>query len=306
MFSTKPIETFKQQLIALTPDDETKLAKYLLLIGSINSKDKVNQAKYLKDLEKYSDLDIYKFCENNPIFRNFIQSPDCPLTRGWPEYLKEKGCIGENLTSLDGNIKHSLYDEYMGAYLYSEYNKNKKNDKASAANYLDLACEFKFFQALRSRCILCQHKLSKTNDDREGLLAVGQILHDTALLCKLYGSTGYFESAKFLLSVGNHYSNLSEDEFASTASYFHKLAAEYFFSGKELLLNHQLPDNEKILGAICKEAGLLHFGFKSWDSAEEHFLEPVIESELSTRQEMYTAGVNAVKKLLTENKDKTL
>jgi hypothetical protein len=299
MFSAVPLETFKQQVTRLEPSEKLKLDKYLQLIKHIQNKDKKKEKEALKNLEKFTDLDLFKFSENSSTFKDFIQKPDCALTQYWPAYLKKKGCIAENLTYSHGK-KHTLYDEYLGAYLFSEYLKNKDSNRDHARKYLDLACEHGLFQALRRRCQLDLHIISHTKNDQERSLALGQVMQDAALLSSLYGSIGHFYAAKFLNTLGKYYLSLNNDDFASTAHYFLKLAAESFYIGKELFSNQASPGEKAIIQTICGKDGLLHFKFQSWQKAEDYFFEK-LDTKLSSRQDIYTSAMKKAKRMHSQH-----
>lgn len=302
MFREEPIEVFKSRVSALsTKEEREKFRKYMNLMDVILVKDLEKKSQALVDIEKYTDRDMYKFCEQNPLFKSFIKSPGCELTADWQTYLKGKKCIAENLDSLDGSIKHRLYDEYMGAYLYSEYCNNVKKDNKEASKFLALACEFNLFQALRSRCIDCQHTLLKNTDDKVKAEIIGLVLHDSDILSRLYGLTGCIYAAKFLRFVGTYYLNLEDEAFVTAAAYFHRLAAACFYMGKHIHDNKVLSADEKIMKAICKDAGLGHFGFRSWEAAEQYFLEP-IDKEITSQQGLYTAAQAMIKEILAGNK----
>ncbi|MDR3492123.1 MAG: DUF5630 domain-containing protein [Gammaproteobacteria bacterium] len=301
MFSGNTIEQHKAKLIKLSEREQAKFDDYLRLVLFINTNEKEEMKTLFKKLEPYTANDIYKFAENGSTFKIFIQKSDCPLTKSWPKYLKDKGFIGEAVSSLDKTMTHTLYDEYVGAFLYSDYlSRNEKSDKSGARFSLNMACEFGLYQALIERTKINKEIIKTTEDDRKRVVSINELLTDTKMLTNLYGSIGYFHAAMVLIDIGNYFSNLNTDASAGQAKVFHEAAAENFFSGSLLLSEHSFPENEKILKIICKDDVLKTFGFKDAASAEKYFLEP-IDNKITPHDKIRTAAKHTIDKILSSD-----
>jgi hypothetical protein len=223
---------------------------------------------------------VFKFCANSQIFKDFCLKNEFSHIEIWAKLLRLQEYPGEEVVSLDRKDKLSTFDQYLGAYFFSEYllfrRDKKKIDPAVAELYLDMACDSGLFKALVARCENNRIKVkSSTTKNAAQTDALAQIKMDAMRLGNLYWTVGYLHAALVLLDIGNYFANQQSPKTIVMAHSFQKSAARKFLQARELSSYKALAQDEKIQKDICGEKGLLVFEFTGWDDAQTFFLNHV-------------------------------
>jgi hypothetical protein len=283
MFSTvNRFQTRKDllaKLVKLNDEEQKELesAEKTILSGS-------KRARFLLASETLTDFNhiekLFKFSVNSACFKTFCLENEFSHIDTWKTILKMLSYSGEDVISLDRKEVISIFDQYLGAYFYSEYLRFKAGDKsiepAQAELYLDLASEKGLFNALVARCEYNRGRIKSSNISNEMQTdALTQLKSDAKRLGNLYWVVGLLHASLVLLDIGNYFAN---EESASTDVLAHtlqKTAAKKFLQAQELSIYKALDQNEKIVKNICGKKGLMIFEFSDWDVAQAFFLQHV-------------------------------
>lgn len=280
MYSHRELQIKMAQLaetiVRLTPAEENELKKLVTEISESNDKSQL-AVKYLIEDEKHegflSLVKIFKFVENSATFKQFCQDTSLPHTKNWSVRLKEKKFPHSEIKLLV-NTTVTIYDLYMGAFFLTS--SCRAESAAEKLYWLDKACDAGSFHALMLRTNTAISKLKDIKGNFDAIQSsINTLVTDIQPLGDIYGTAGYFHSAKLLQQLGNFYANEEDLESKLGASTCYEAAAEKFVCGKILYEDAELNNDVELFNILTKSKGLSAFGFDTINKGEEIFLSDI-------------------------------
>ena len=231
-------------------------------------KDKRLNALILK-MKDYSPQLIFKLNMQSKTLAEFCLR-DTALSRAWGAALKKLHHSGaENIRSVDGKIAYPTVNLYMALAFTVDPNNSL---------FLNQARKLGLFTALKHHCEALQQAMhdapESTEDLQENVLSLGEELLS---LGNCYWTPGYLVAARIWLDMGNHFTNLcnNDPDYADLAKVFYEASAESIFSARLL---EKLPQSQDIIEGVCPEP-LKCFGFTNWDDLLAETLQHIDKAE---------------------------
>jgi hypothetical protein len=271
-----------------------------ILMGSPSTKKELSK----KDIMNADRAELFLLTEKNSEVKKFCQEEGYPHTECWSDWLKRKTYPFEKITSISGK-EISIFDLYLGAFLYDRYMGLDPNKNAVKGQESDLnaACDKHSFSALEKRVDLNITKLkSNSMDLNKKIIHKNQIIADLDDMGEFYLSMGHFHAAIVLLNLG-HYclQQDGDDPVSSWASELYDFAAKHFYHAKALenckekedkeLTNPQLINDKKLIDILSDGEGLKIFGM-SWQSAEDN----IVDAIKNIDEEKFVDRITKIKK----------
>jgi hypothetical protein len=253
MISSQPVKF--NDLSVLSDQEEKILAAILnkLKSGSVKDSERAQVIQYIADYPV--DL-LYKLSVKNSSVNDLLESNEY-LNKAWASMLKDLGYPYHPITSVDGKVTLSLFQQLKGAYLLSEFQKNPDFRNFNSASILNKACEIGMFQALILRLNNLSESIARNNGDKADPdridTNIRQILQDAQKLSNLYWSIGSLNAAQNLFKVTNYF--FKKEEHTSTIERFFlpAKANKFSWSGK-----YNDKDSPYALEALKCAMELLH------------------------------------------------
>lgn len=290
---------FSNGLMDLT-DQEKEAMDWLnkaILAGRLNEVDEYLGAYAPNTIYKLSlkSDEIKQFCEKKETYGTHEQE--------WARILKIKNYPGYRVDSIDGNYHCSIYNQYVGSYLFGLYKDNIDSNPNLAKNYLNQAINSGIHTALVEQCKSQQDTVKVDPTVGNGLL---QLTSHLEHLGNTYWSMGYFLAAAMSLSLGNYFSSQT-DETATLSDVFFKESVRYFCC-MEILFSQ--PLSQQLTATICGTDTLTEFvskqigkSFTSWDQAKAYMLER-IDNNTTRFNEMREGEEKKINLMLSQAKQK--
>jgi hypothetical protein len=240
--------------------------------------------KLHKKLRTIDQMIIYKICVNDTELKAIFETENSTHENTWIKVLQRQKYPGYKIISIDGDDKVPIISQYLGAYLLNQSRLLENKSPILSSVYLDKACEYGIFNALKKRIAQNQEKIVNHTATRENL---DTFFKDIDRISNLYWGIGCLHSARVLLNTGNLIVNQNEFGSLSEARVYHELAAQKFLWAKELSTYSSLIQNKHAIASICGEAGLAKFGFESWQSADADIFK-YVDNSLTPHADMRT------------------
>jgi hypothetical protein len=191
--------------------------------------------------------------------------------------LQEKGYPTE-IISVDSG-EHLLPRHIIGGvHFFAEYEESNPKD----IDYLHMACDCALYGAITTRIELNCKKVKKLDSgDDENIAARNQLLEDCNRLGNLFWSAGYAFASRVMLDLGNHFSNLKNEESGALAQGFREEAVKYYCRAEHLMNDQPSQDIIKIL---YKGKGLEACGWSSLDAARADIFQYVSNPRIQALQ----------------------
>ncbi|HSW71760.1 MAG TPA: DUF5630 domain-containing protein [Gammaproteobacteria bacterium] len=224
-FSSSLLECF------LKEDEQKALAVFEETICNGPESEKTSVALIL---ESYSPEIVFRLSQTSPLVKSFCIER-APYQKEWIENLQQQNWPGVLIPGQDGAQNCGVYDQYLGAYLFKEYNELALTDEKLANGFLDQACRHHFLFALTRRCELNLLKIQNPalNDARRALV-LKEIGKDVNVLSNVYWSLGAAFGCRVYMQLGNYFNSLDQGQFAAAARVFYEKGTSLFCTAELL------------------------------------------------------------------------